>query len=106
MATIWYSTEYYVDIDVLRRYLFLLIKFDNLLFRLLHTFGCKQTISKMLKDSSAFATLGDAHGELSVMVAIDRSTVYGTPFNSFWNGFHHIRSMSHMFGWPYVIPIW
>ena len=63
MATIWYSTDYQVDIDVLRRYLLLLIKFDNLFLRLFHTFGCKQTLFKMLTDSSAFATLGDAHGE-------------------------------------------
>ena len=66
MATIWYSTKCYVDINVLRRYPFLLIKFDNLLFRLFHTFGCKQTVSKMLTNSSAFAILGEAHGGHSV----------------------------------------
>ena len=32
MTTMWYSKEYYVHIDVLRRYL--LIEFDNLLLRL------------------------------------------------------------------------
>ena len=70
MTIIWYSTEYYVDIDVLRRYLFFWIKFDNLLFRVFHTFGCKQTVSKMFTDSSAFATLGDTHGEHSVKHAV------------------------------------
>ena len=66
MLTIWYSTEYYVDIDVLRIYLFW-IEFDNLIFRLFHTFGCKQTISKMFTDSFAFATIGDTHGEHPVI---------------------------------------
>ena len=78
------------------------IKFDNLLFRSFHTFGCKQTVTKMITDSSAFTTLGDPHGEYSVMVAIDGSTVHGTPFNSFLNGSHPIGSISYAFGWPYV----
>ena len=34
MATIWYSTQYYVDVNFLGRYLFLFIEFDNLLLRL------------------------------------------------------------------------
>ena len=42
------------------------IRFYNLLLRLFHTFGCKQTLSKMLTDYSAFATLGDAHREHSI----------------------------------------
>ena len=42
------------------------IKFDNLLLRSFHIFGCKQKVSKMLTDSSAFVTLGDGHGEHSV----------------------------------------
>ena len=72
MAIIWYFTEYYVDIDVLRRYLFILIKFDILLLRLFHTFGCKQTVFNMLTNSYAFASLGDTHGEHSVRYEINQ----------------------------------
>ena len=67
-----------------------------------HTFGCKQTVSNMLTTSPAFVHHGDTHGAHPVIVAIDGFKVHGTPFNLFLNGFHHIRSMSHMFGWPYV----
>ena len=52
MATIWCSTEYYVNIDVLEDRLW--IKFGNLLFRLFHTFGCKQTVSEMFTDFLCF----------------------------------------------------
>ena len=79
MAMIWYSTDYYVNIDVLKKIHFC-IKFDNLLFRSFYTFGCKQTVSKMFTDASAFATVGDAHSEHPVMVAIDGSTVHGITF--------------------------
>ena len=58
MATIWYSTDYQVDIDVLRRYLLLLIKFDNLFLRLFHTFGCKQTLFKCLQIPLLLPPLG------------------------------------------------
>ena len=53
----------------------------------------------MFTDSSAFATLGDVHCYLWF-------TVHGTPFNSFSSGFHTIRSMSHVFGWPCVSVGW
>ena len=56
----------------------------------------------MYTDSSAFATLRNIHGEHSVMIAINGSTVHGNPFDSFSNGFHPIGSMFHAFGWPYA----
>ena len=56
----------------------------------------------MLTTFSAFATNRNAHGEHSVMVAINGSTVYGTPTDLFSNGFHPVGSMSHALGWPYI----
>ena len=54
------------------------LKFDNWLLRSFHTFCCKQTVSNMLTDSSAFATLRDTHGGDSVKNAVHASVAAGS----------------------------
>ena len=93
--TITLSERYHIDGNHLVFYrilcrhwcsekIFFWIKFDNLLFKSFHTFGCKQTVSKMFRDFSVFATIGDAHGEHPVKIKIVR-TMAKTPLGEFLN---------------------
>ena len=88
IATIWYSIEYNVDVDVLGRYIFLLIKFNNLLLRLFHTFGGKQIVSKCLQIPLLLPPL------VMPMVSIPLTNSYLDDPNPKASAVHHVHQIA------------